>query len=130
MEAAIFIYLFISPSKMFAKFNVCANFGLSLVRLDSNCCSSFLKMVLLSLFRNRIEAGDHWTLKILFKKILSLMDVILSLRWSSYHSTLSSPWFVTVTAQFYFILQVKRHYNLFLWGYVYVIMYACRYVSM
>ena len=33
MEAAIFVCLFISPCKMFAKFNICGNFGLSLIRL-------------------------------------------------------------------------------------------------
>ena len=33
MEAAIFFCLFISPSKMFAKFNICGKFGLSLIRL-------------------------------------------------------------------------------------------------
>ena len=68
-----------------AKLNICGNFCLSLQ--DSNCCSKFFKMVLLSPFRNRIKRGDHWTLKSLFNNVLFLMDDIHSFSGSSYHST-------------------------------------------
>ena len=33
MEATTFACLFISPSKMFTKFNICGTFGLGLIRL-------------------------------------------------------------------------------------------------
>ena len=33
MEVIIFVGIFISPSKMFTKFNICGNFGLSLIRI-------------------------------------------------------------------------------------------------
>ena len=72
MEAAIFVCFFISQCKMFAKFNIRDNFGLSLVRIK--LLFQIFQDSFVVTIRNGIKRGDHWTSKSLLNNVLFLMD--------------------------------------------------------